>query len=77
MVARQFVHLTSDPDYAGRVANAKGGDVVLTVRSAAAHAVGVAFRRANEHVWLTERVAAHFLIEPVGARGEGSVPEIS
>ena len=60
-MGRRFVHLTSDRDYAVRVANAKVGQVVLVVLAAEASASGHVFRRANEHVWLTVQVDARVL----------------
>ena len=60
-MGRRFVHLSSDRDYALRVANAKLGNAVLVVLADQAHAAGLTFRRANEHVWLTERVDPPFL----------------
>ncbi len=69
-MSRRFVHLTSDRDYADRVARAKNGNKVLAVLAAKAHAAGATFYRANEHVWLTQHVAASFLESP--AAGEGT-----
>lgn len=60
-IGRRFVHLTSDREYAICVANAKKGEAVVRVRAADAHASGRVFRRANEHVWLTDQVEATFL----------------
>ena len=60
-IGRRFVHLTSDREYALRVANAKQGQAVVLVRAADAHASGQVFRRANDHVWLTDQVVASFL----------------
>ncbi len=60
-LGRQFVHLTSDRDYAVRVAAAKGGSAILVIDAAQASAAGASFRRANEHVWLVEKVEPVFL----------------
>ena len=60
-IGRRFVHLTSDREYALRVANAKQGQTVILVRAADAYASGRTFRRANDHVWLTDQVDATFL----------------
>ena len=60
-MGRRFVHLSSDRAYALRVANAKLGNAVLVVLADQAHAAGLTFRRANEHVWLTEPVDPPFL----------------
>lgn len=61
-IGRRFVHLTSDHEYALQVANAKQGQAVVLVRAAEAHATGQIFRRANDHVWLTDQVEASFLV---------------
>lgn len=64
-MGRRFVHLTSDCDYAQRVANAKSGSVILVVAAAEAHAGGLIFRRANEHVWLAPAVSLlHLAVYP-------------
>jgi putative RNA 2'-phosphotransferase len=60
-MGRRFVHLSSDRDYALRVANSKQGHAVLVVLADQAHAAGITFRRANEHVWLTEGIERAFL----------------
>jgi putative RNA 2'-phosphotransferase len=61
---RCFVHLTSDRDYALRVANVKNPCIVLEVNALAAHHADGIFRRGNEHVWLTDRVEPRFLLSP-------------
>jgi putative RNA 2'-phosphotransferase len=69
-IGRRFVHLTSDREYALRVAKAKQGQAVVLVRAAEVHAAGRAFRRANGHVWLTDQVEASFITaepEPASA----------
>ena len=64
-IGRRFVHLTSDREYAVCVANAKKGQAIVRVRAADAHALGRVFRRANDHVWLTDAIEASFLaMEP-------------
>ena len=64
-MGRRFVHLTSNRDYALLVASAKQGHAVVLVHAAVANDSGQVFRRANKHVWLTDRVDASFLvIEP-------------
>lgn len=60
-INRRFVHLTSDREYALQVADAKQGQVVILVRAADAHASGKIFRRANDHVWLTDQVEECFV----------------
>ena len=58
---RAFVHLTSNPDYAGQVVAAKGGGVVIRVRAREAAAAGIEFFQANPHVWLARGVPSPFL----------------
>ena len=58
---RAFVHLTSDPEYAAEVVTAKGGGEVIRIRAKEAGDAGVAFFRANPHVWLCRSVAPEFL----------------
>ncbi len=58
---RAFVHLTSNPDYATQVVTAKGGGEVLRIQAKQAADAGVAFFRANPHVWLCRFVAPEFL----------------
>lgn len=49
---RQYVHLTTSGELAARVGSRHGKVRVLTVDSAAAHAAGIVFFRANESFWL-------------------------
>lgn len=59
---RHFVHLTTDTEYAQRVAEAKDGSpIVLTIRAAEAATNGLVFRRANEHVWLVKHLPFSFV----------------
>jgi len=58
---RAFVHLTSNPDYATQVVTAKGGGEVIHIRAKEAGDAGVAFFRANPHVWLCRSVSPEFL----------------
>ena len=58
---RAFVHLTSNPDYATQVVTAKGGGEVLRILAKQAADAGVAFFRANPHVWLCRFVSPEFL----------------
>jgi len=58
---RAFVHLTANPDYAERVAAAKGGGVVLRVKARHAALAGIEFFRANPHVWLTRELPVDFI----------------
>ncbi len=58
---RAFVHLTTKPDYAAQVVAAKGGGEVLRILAKQAADAGVAFFRANPHVWLCRFVSPEFL----------------
>lgn len=60
-IGRRFVHLTSDREYALRVANAKQSRTIVLVNALNAYASGHVFRRANGHVWLTGHIEAAFL----------------
>jgi putative RNA 2'-phosphotransferase len=59
---RQYVHLSPDPETAVRVgARHAERPVVLIVRAAAAHAVGVEFYQADAAVYLARCIPAEFL----------------
>jgi len=58
---RQYVHLTTNAELAGRVGARRGKPVLVRVDAAAAHAAGVEFYRANESFWLATSVAARYL----------------
>ncbi len=58
---RQFVHLSADVDTATTVGARRGTPIILAVDSAAMHAAGTPFYRAENGVWLTDSVAACFL----------------
>ncbi len=60
-MGRYYVHLTSDPGYAAGVGYAAGDTRVLLVRARAAHDAGVAFYRANAHIWLVAGVPPEYL----------------
>ena len=60
-MGRAHVHLTSDTEYAGRVAVNRGEGTVLTVLARPAHEVGVRFYPAGPHVWLADPIPSHFL----------------
>lgn len=63
--ARHHVHLSADADTATAVGARHGRPVVLTIRAAELHALGQAFYRAGNGVWLTEHVpASHILFAP-------------
>jgi putative RNA 2'-phosphotransferase len=59
---RAFVHLTSNPDYAGQVVKAKGGGEVLCVKTMDANTAGIEFFQANSHVWLVRELPSKFII---------------
>jgi putative RNA 2'-phosphotransferase len=58
---RQYVHLSEDVVIAAKVGARHGKAVVLTVNGAAMAAEGQAFVRADNGVWMTSAVPAHFL----------------
>ena len=61
---RQHVHLSPDVETAQRVGERHGRPVVLRVDTAALHAEGQLFWRADNGVWLTDRgPAAHLAVE--------------
>lgn len=61
-MGRQFVHPTSDRDYALDVANAKQGTIALiAVDAVAARLAGHVFRCTNSHVWLTNLINSALL----------------
>jgi putative RNA 2'-phosphotransferase len=62
--SRLHVHLSADEATALKVGRRHGRPVVLTVRSGAMHAAGMAFYRSENGVWLTDRVPAEFLEIP-------------
>ncbi|WPG37226.1 RNA 2'-phosphotransferase [Variovorax sp. EBFNA2] len=61
---RQHVHLSADEATAVQVGQRHGKAVVLRVDAGRMHALGHAFHRAENGVWLTARVAPEFLSEP-------------
>jgi putative RNA 2'-phosphotransferase len=58
---RQYVHLTTSAELAVRVGSRHGRVCVLNVDSAAAHAAGVVFYRANESFWLANWIPPEFI----------------
>lgn len=60
-MARQYVHLTEDPDLALTVGARQGRPRLLRVNSARAHADGVLFYRANPSFWLADQVPSAYL----------------
>ncbi|MDE4099728.1 RNA 2'-phosphotransferase [Phaeobacter gallaeciensis] len=58
---RQHVHLSPDQDTALKVGTRHGRPVVLRVNTAAMHADGLIFWRADNGVWLTSSVPSKYL----------------
>lgn len=72
-MGRRYVHLTSDLEYAERVARAAGTDwVVFRVRAGEASRSGVIFRRASRSIWLAGEIAPQFLEPTPALRGTRS-----
>jgi putative RNA 2'-phosphotransferase len=63
-MSRQHVHLSLDVDTAIKVGQRHGKPVILKVLALRMHESGLPFFRADNGVWLTERVAATFIIFP-------------
>ncbi len=61
--SRRHVHLSPDTTTARAVGSRHGKPVILTVDAAASHAVGHAFYRSANGVWLTDHVAPDHLAE--------------
>jgi putative RNA 2'-phosphotransferase len=60
--ARQYVHLSVDRAMAAEVGRRKAArPVVLRIRSADAHADGIAFYIGNDRVWLADHVPPRFI----------------
>ncbi|WP_257386962.1 RNA 2'-phosphotransferase [Tahibacter caeni] len=59
--SRNHVHLSADPQTATAVGRRHGSPVVLRVDTVAAQAAGVRFQRADNGVWLADRVPADCL----------------
>lgn len=69
-MGRNYVHLSSDWNYADNVAKRVSQlPIVLLVRAGEAAKEGIVFRRANGHVWLAEMVPARFLFLNTGPSG--------
>ena len=62
-MTRQHVHLSADAETATQVGMRHGKPVILTVTSAAMHADGHAFYRADNGVWLTDTVPSRYLTQ--------------
>lgn len=69
---RMHVHLSSDADTARRVGARHGMPAVLGIRAHAMHAAGHVFLRAENGVWLVERVPRGFIEYPLGGAVESS-----
>jgi putative RNA 2'-phosphotransferase len=64
-MGRSRVHLTSNADYTGIVAEAKGdGGVVLRVQASEAATSGVRFANPIDCIWLVEFLPPRFIAEP-------------
>jgi putative RNA 2'-phosphotransferase len=61
---RHHVHLSAEFETALKVGQRHGKPLVLTVKSGEMHAEGIVFYQSANGVWLTETVAARFLIFP-------------
>lgn len=61
-LGRQYVHLTTNPDRAIRVAQRRHTPIVmLHIRARAAHEAGVVFHHAETEHWLTKAVPAEYI----------------
>jgi putative RNA 2'-phosphotransferase len=63
-MSRQHVHLSLDVETAMKVGQRHGKPVILKVFSKQMHESGLLFFRADNGVWLTERVAATYIVFP-------------
>jgi putative RNA 2'-phosphotransferase len=59
---RQYVHLTTNADLAGRVGGRHGKFRILQIDALRACESGIAFYRANESFWLADFVPADFIV---------------
>jgi putative RNA 2'-phosphotransferase len=58
---RQYVHLTTNRDLAGRVGGRRGRATVLEVEALRAFKAGLIFYRANESFWLADFIPPAFI----------------
>jgi putative RNA 2'-phosphotransferase len=58
---RQYVHLTTNHDLAGRVGGRHGKALILEIDALRASQAGSAFFRANESFWLADFIAPEFI----------------
>ena len=66
---RQFAHLSSDYDWVVRFLDDKPAWTIFAIDTFPALEAGILFRRANQHVWLTDALPANFL--RIESTGEG------
>lgn len=59
--SRRHVHLSADQDTAVKVGQRHGVPAVLTIQAQAMYHAGLAFYQADNGVWLTDSVPAHYL----------------
>ena len=59
---RQYVHLTTNPDLAGRVGGRHGKARILEIDARRASESGVGFYRANESFWLADFIPPEFIL---------------
>jgi len=69
---RMHVHLSTDGDTARRVGARHGMPAVLGIRAHAMHAAGHVFLRAENGVWLVDRVPRDFIDYPIDATASAS-----
>ena len=67
---RRFVHFSSDFDWVVRFLDDKPSWTLFSVDTQHALDAGLAFRKANNHVWLTELMALRFL--SIHSTGQGT-----
>lgn len=68
--SRQYVHLSSQVETATDVGQRHGKPIVLRIDAGAMHNQGYQFYRADNGVWLTERVPGEFLWRVYDSSGE-------
>src|SRR5262249_10446987 len=68
---RRFVHLSSDYDWVVQFLDDKPAWTIFSIETVSALEVGVRFRKANRHVWLTASIAPPFLL--LQADGHGTL----
>jgi putative RNA 2'-phosphotransferase len=58
---RRYVHLSADPETAGRVGGRHGRPVILTVKARSMFEAGHSFYHSESGIWLTEKVPPGYL----------------